>query len=104
MSISNISPITTSNAKFIDNDNKESSLLSRLKSIKKIIKQEVIEPDSTQNNLFSPNNTMGAPNPLDPSDNFIENEDIRIDMETDPYNTKPNDFAEISQNNIKSYF
>lgn len=101
MSISNISPIMTG-TKFSDKDN--NSLLDRLKKIKEKVKQEVIEPTTSQDNIFSPNNTQPAPNPLDSSDNFVENEEIRVDIESDPYNTKPNDFADISQSNIKSYF
>ena len=70
-----------------------------------MIKQEVSEQPSPQDNLFSPNNTQPAPNPLYSSDNFKENnEEVIVDMETDPYNTKPNDFAELTQSNIKSYF
>ena len=102
MSIANISPIVTNNAKYVDDDN---SLLGRLNKIKKTIKQEVSENPSPQDNLFSPNNTQLAPNPLDSSDNFKENnEEVIVDMETDPYNTKPNDFADLTQSNIKSYF
>lgn len=102
MSVANISPIMTNNIKYENEDN----LLSRLNKIKNIIKQEeVSEPPSPQDNIFSPNNTLSAQNPLDPSDNFRENnEEVIVDMETDPYNTKPNDFAELSQTNIKSYF
>ena len=96
MSIANISPVLTNNAKYEDDN-----LLSRLK---KIIKQETPE-QTPQDNIFSPNNTHTAPNPLDSSDNFKENnEEVIVDMETDPYNTKPNDFATLSQSNIKSYF
>ena len=102
MSVANISPILTNNVTYEDNDN---SLLGRLNKIKKIIKQEVTEPPTPQDNLFSPNNTQPAPNPLDSSDNFKENnEEIITDIETDPYNTKPNDFASLTQSNIKSYF
>jgi hypothetical protein len=99
ISVANISPIVTNNAKCEYNDN---SLLSRLNKIKNVAKQETPSP---QDNLFSPNNTQSAPNPLDALDNFQENnEEVIVDMETDPYNTKPNDFAELIQSNIKSYF
>ena len=103
MSVANISPIVTNNAKYEDNDN--NTLLSKLNKIKKMVKQETSEPPSPQDNLFSPNNTLLSPNPLDSSDNFRENnEEVIVDMETDPYNTKPNDFADLTQSNIKSYF
>jgi hypothetical protein len=99
MSVANISPIVTNNTKYIDKDN---TLLSKLNKIKEMA--EVIESPSPQDSVFSPNIKV-TPNPLDSSDNFKENnEDIIVDMETDPYNTKPNDFAELIQSNIKSYF
>lgn len=99
MSITNINPIITN-----DKDNItdcENNLINRLKSIKKKVANENILPDP-QSNMFSPNNTVSAPDPFVSSNNFVENEDIRIDLETDPYDTKINDFAEINQSNISS--
>ena len=105
MSIANISPIVTNNAKYVNKDDQEDSLLERLKRTISNVKQEVVEPQhDPQSNIFSPNNTLDAQDPLVASNNFVENEEIRVDIETDPYNTKPNDFASISQSNIKSYF
>jgi len=103
MSIANLNPIITN-----PNKNSKMSLCDRLREVKerveKKIKNESNVPDP-QDNMFSPNNTKDAPDPLVASNNFEEtNEEIRVDMETDPYNTKPNDFAELSQSNIKSYF
>lgn len=104
MSIANISPIVTNNAKYVDNESKEDTLLDRLRKVANKTKHEVIEPQDPQSNIFSPNNTVDAPDPLVASNNFVENEEVRVDLETDPYNTKPNDFSNISQSNIKSYF
>ena len=105
MSIANISPIITSGAKYSDNMDREDTLLERLKKTVAKASQEVIEPQpDPQSNIFSPNNTVDAPDPLVASNNFVENEEVRVDLEIDPYNTKPNDFASISQSNIKSYF
>ena len=101
MSIANISPIVTNSTTFEDKEVGNNSLLDKLKNIKKKVKQEVADP---QDNIFSPNNTVSAPDPFIPSNNFVENEtgELRVDIETDPYNTKPNDFADISQGIIGS--
>ena len=103
MSIANLNPITTSL-----NKNNKMSIYDRLREVKerveKKIKNETSEPDP-QDNIFSPNNTKDAPDPLVASNNFEENnEEVRVDIETDPYDTKPNDFAQLSQSSIKSYF
>lgn len=101
MSIANLSPIVTNKPPVTEN--KEENLLSKLKNVKS--KQETIQPPNPQDNIFSPNNTVSAPDPFDSSNNFEENnEEVRIDIENDPYDTKPNDFANIVQSNINSYF
>lgn len=107
MSVANLSHITT-NPVLIDKEKTDSAdtLIDRLKRIKEntITKVNKEDAENTQTSIFSDRHQMDTPDPLVASNNFISNEDIIVDMETDPYNTKPNDFAEIGQSTIKSNF
>lgn len=108
MSIANLSPITTIGAGVDMDNNISNSLIDKLKHIKSnFIKKanETIEPRDPQDNIISDNHEVNAPDPLVASNNFIENEEVRVDLESDPYNTEvPDPLTTIGQNNIKSMF
>lgn len=61
--------------------------------------------EGPQDNMFSPRNTVQTPDYFTPGGNIHDmDEDVRVDYETDPYYSKPNDFAEMVRSNIQSYF
>ncbi len=120
MSVANINPIIPASTKPVEqrvtNDNNNDDFLHRLEKIKETRLDESI---AAQTSLFSPNQSDIEWDPLDASNNLIEkNEEIRIDLENDPYDTKvpsppseinpeynaSNNFVEIELDNKRSLF